>query len=201
MPGCRPFTDPEIVWMYDYLKKYGDPRDALLFRFGVFTGFRITELLSIQIKQVFQHGKIVDLLQIDRSKMKKKLHSREMELHHYLEMPIKEYIRHLKSRNSFDADYFLFPRRGRPWENLHRIQAYRIIHNAANALGLQGKIGTHSMRKTFARLFYQESGENLLLTTDGIGHARPDSTVKYLSFTKREVFDTVHRIKIQGLNA
>ena len=40
--------------------------------------------------------------------------------------------------------------------SITRQQAYRVIHNAAEAVGVVGKIGTNSMRKTFGFHAYKE---------------------------------------------
>jgi integrase len=49
MPGCRPLTDDEVDLV---LQSFGGRyalRDRALFCLGIYTGFRITELLSLRL--------------------------------------------------------------------------------------------------------------------------------------------------------
>jgi site-specific recombinase XerD len=66
-----------------------------------------------------------------------------------------------------------------------RQQAYRIIHDAAVAVGIQGKIGTNSMRKTFGFHAYKR-GVAISLLQKHFHHATPSETFKYLGISKDE---------------
>jgi integrase len=52
-----------------------------LFVVGHRTGFRISELLSLKVGDVQQHGKIVDHVTVQRRHMKKKTEGRTVALH------------------------------------------------------------------------------------------------------------------------
>jgi integrase len=52
-----------------------------LFVVGHRTGFRISELLSLKVGDVQQHGKIVDRVTVQRRHMKKKTEGRTVALH------------------------------------------------------------------------------------------------------------------------
>jgi hypothetical protein len=47
-------------------------RNKALFILGVRSGFRISEMLSLTVGDVFQHGKVVDHVTVARKHMKKK---------------------------------------------------------------------------------------------------------------------------------
>jgi integrase len=69
MKGCRPLTDSEIE---NVMTMFETTRDKTLFQFMLNTGFRITEALSIQVKDIMRLGKIVDRVTVERKHMKKK---------------------------------------------------------------------------------------------------------------------------------
>jgi integrase len=64
MAGCRALTDREVELVS---KSFGGRyalRDRALFLLGVHTGFRISELLSLRVRDVWAYGRIVDVLTV-----------------------------------------------------------------------------------------------------------------------------------------
>lgn len=53
-----------------------------------------------------------------------------------------------------EFDYYLFPSRKGANEPLSRQSLWRVLSNAASAIGLEN-IGSHSMRKTFGYFLYK----------------------------------------------
>ena len=83
---------------------------------------------------------------------------------------------------------------------ISRQQAYRIINNAAESLGLvernrkgiiiSGEIGTHTLRKTFGYHSFQ-NGTSLELLMDLFNHSSKTQTLRYIGITeeqKKEVY-------------
>lgn len=69
MKGCRPLTDDEVHLI---TKSFGGAfaaRNKALFVVGHRTGFRISELLSLRVGDVMQHGKIIDQISVQRRHM------------------------------------------------------------------------------------------------------------------------------------
>ena len=62
MKGCRPLTDPEIALVSRSFGGTYALRDRAWFILGLKTGFRIAELLSLRVGDVWQHGRVVDQL-------------------------------------------------------------------------------------------------------------------------------------------
>lgn len=81
-----------------------------------------------------------------------------------------------------------------------RQQAYRIIHDAAVAVGIEGKIGTNSMRKTFGYHAYKR-GVAISLLQKHFHHATPSETRKYLGITKDEIIQTEIDVNLWASNA
>ena len=85
-----------------------------------------------------------------------------------------------------DTDFVFQSRKGgnRP---ISRVQAWRIIRGAAAAHQLTGKVGTHSLRKTFADRVYDALDRDLVKTQRALGHRNINSTVQYLSFREEDI--------------
>lgn len=168
--GCKSLTDREILALLQNLSH----RDATIFQLGLKTGFRITELLSIKIADLFEHnGAMKDILSIAPRFMKGKKRGRSAPLGVETQYILKNYLSDLPKGQTF-----LFEsHRGQ----LSRSQAWRGIKAAAKEAGLTGKIATHSGRKSLAMRAYKASGKDLVLVQKILGHASIQSTMSYLS--------------------
>ena len=72
MIGCRPLSDAEIeVVSGSFTGKYA-LRDRALYLLGIYSGYRISELLSIRVKDVVQYGELVERVTVQRKSMKGK---------------------------------------------------------------------------------------------------------------------------------
>jgi integrase len=81
MKGCRPLTDDEVHIISRSSGGTFGKRNKALFIVGVRSGFRISELLSLRVGDVQQHGKIIDHVTVARRHMKKKTEGRTVPLH------------------------------------------------------------------------------------------------------------------------
>jgi Phage integrase family len=69
MRGCRPLTDDEVTLISKSFSGTYGKRNKALFLLGVRTGFRISEMLSLRVGDLHQHGKIVDRVTVQRRHM------------------------------------------------------------------------------------------------------------------------------------
>lgn len=67
------------------------------------------------------------------------------------------------------------------------MHAWRILKEAYESNEMTGKLGTHSMRKTFADRIYDKLDRDLVKTQKALGHRNINSTVQYLSFREEEI--------------
>jgi integrase len=81
MKGCRPLTEAEVELMQASFGGTYGARDRELFLLGVKSGFRISELPSLRLGDVWQHGRLVDRVTVQRRHMKNKQESRTVLLH------------------------------------------------------------------------------------------------------------------------
>ncbi len=72
MPGCRPLTDDEVEQVMQSFGGRFATRDSALFLLGIYTGFRITELLSLRLHDVYQHQEVLSRVTVPRRNMKGK---------------------------------------------------------------------------------------------------------------------------------
>ena len=113
------------------------PRDALLFSFGINTGLRISDILSLNVEDV----KGRDYIEIREKKTNK---YKKFPLNRFLKEEIDLFIEGLPS----EQPLFYTQKHCR----LDRTHAYRILNKAAQAVGVKERIGTHTLRKTFVSL-------------------------------------------------
>lgn len=166
-------------------------RDRALFLLGVRAGFRISELLSITIGDVFQNGNFVRQIAVARRNMKGKKAGRTVPLHPEAREFLEIWVRELAAAGHSAPETFLFRSREGGNRALNRRTAWYLLTRAYAACGLTGKLGTHGMRKTFAKRVHQKLGRDLMKTQKALGHARVTSTVSYLSFDEGEVDDAI----------
>ena len=68
-------TDPEVATVKDVFVK---TRDKALFILGLKTGLRISELWSLKVGDVYQHGRLADVVYVERKHMKNGLSLRPL---------------------------------------------------------------------------------------------------------------------------
>lgn len=181
MIGSRPLTDQEIEIV---LSNLISTRDKTLFLVGIRTGFRISELLSLRVENITQYGKVANQVVVNRSNMKGKNSSRTVPLHPQAKQALESYLLEM---SSYEPKTRLFP--------FTRQQGWRIFKNAVNKAQLQGKLGTHSMRKTFCQRVHEALGEKIEKTQKAMGHSSLSSTAHYLSFKEEEISTAIVGVK------
>jgi integrase len=186
--GCRPLTDHEVEVVGKSFGGIYAKRNKALFILGLKTGYRITELLSLRIGNVWQHEKMVDRVTVQRRNMKGKMRSRTVILHPLARAAASAWLEQLqKRRGPLTPDTYLFRSHKGDNRAISRVQAWRILHDAYKANELTGKLGTHAMRKTFANRVYELLKYDMLKTQHAMGHANIQSTIAYLSFREEEI--------------
>ena len=189
MKGCRPLDEAEIIAV---LAKFHGPvasRDRALFLLGLRSGFRISELLSLRLGDVFIGGQITDRVSVRRSAMKKHLEGRTVPLHNEAKEALRTWIMaYLGRLPGAMPGLPLFPRRPGGIKAITRAGAWYQLKQAFHRAGLFGPgLATHSMRKTFAARVYQRLGKDLIKTQQAMGHRSINSTARYLSFADAEI--------------
>lgn len=181
MKGMRPLTDNEAQ---EVMRQLG-PRDAALFALGVRTGFRISELLSLKVSDILSpSGQVAASVEVRRKSVKGKTASRRVVLHVQAQAALAAWLKVMASEGR-TMDGLLFP--SRKGGAITRVQAWRILTSAYRSIGLEGRLGTHAMRKTFANRVYNALERDLLRTQAALGHRQITSTAAYLSFCESDI--------------
>ena len=174
-----------MLQLLDALKS---PRNRALFVLGLRTGFRISEMLSLKVRDVYQHGRVVDRVWVERRNVKKKQEGQAVPLHDQAKAELARWLEELIVRHPDPGTPLFLSREGTA---LNRRSAWVVLTKAFAQCGLTGKLGTHCMRKTFARRVHEKLGRDLMKTQKALRHQRITSTVSYLSVGEEEVDDAI----------
>ena len=153
----------------------GNPRDEALFTVGINMALRISDLLSLTVGDVLDsNGWLVDAIEIPD---KKKGTIKRFPLNNSAKSVLTSY---LYSRPGADRTEPLFPsQQGDGLASLSRWQARKILSAAGKSMGLN-RIGTNSLRKTFAYHIYKDSGGDLGLVQRLLNQSCAESTLKFI---------------------
>ena len=181
MKGTRPLDNDEIRSVSTCFTGTFEVRNRGLFVLGVSTGGRISELLSLQIGDVWQNGSAVTDLLYDKSVVKGGERSRAVPVNRDGRRAIGELIAwHWERYNTLHKTRPLFPsRQGKRPQQMSRRTAHNVLKAAFIAAGLNGHLATHSLRKSFAQRLYEQSGD-IFMVQELLGHANVATTQKYL---------------------
>src|ERR1700677_3727385 len=110
MKGNRALTDDEVDKCLNSFDGRFKLRNQALFILGLNTGFRISELLSITVKQVKPYNEITDYLTIERKYIKKQTQGQTVFLNDITKKYLKNFIDNWEEIYGFpiQPEYFLF---------------------------------------------------------------------------------------------
>ena len=163
----------DINSMFYYLKGK-DPKYGLLFKFGLNTGLRISDILPVKLEDIFRkRNEFHNYLVLSEKKTGKE---KKIKLNASLK---KEIIDYMKNRGSADP-YLFYSNKG---GHISRIQAYRVLKSAAVFCGVEN-FGTHSLRKTWGYWTYKSSKYNIGLIMDTFNHSSQRITLRYIGVSQ-----------------
>lgn len=178
MNTVEPIRDKNKIKLMKVVLKSKSTRNWLLFVLGINTGLRISDLLRLKISDVVNE-KIKDAVYIREQKTNKE---NLFEINNIAQKAIKEY---LSSLGNYNKNWYLFKSKKGDNKAISRIQAYDLINAAARACGIEGNIGTHTLRKTFgyhARI----AGVDISILQNIFNHSSPGITKRYIGITQDE---------------
>ncbi len=154
----------------DFLAKKS-PRDLLLFTIGTNCGLRISDIIALNVEDV--RGK--NYIQIIEKKTKK---FKKFPVNAKLKPMFDKYTQNKSLRDPLFKTIFN--------NRLNRFSAYRIIRHACDTIGLEEKIGTHTMRKTFGYHHYKKFKDVAMLQKI-FNHSSPSTTLRYIGIEQEEI--------------
>ena len=193
MKGTRPLTNDEIRKVATSFAGNYAIRNRGLFVLGVSTGGRISELLSLRIGDVYQNNKSVSDLLFDKSVVKGGEVSRAVPVNVDGRTAIQGLIAwHVERYGNIDVERPLFPSRQGSGA-MDRRMAHTVLKTAFEAAGLNGKLATHSMRKSFAQRLYEQTND-IFAVQEMLGHKNVATTQRYLGVNYASVRDAVEKM-------
>ena len=196
MKSVEPIRDTKTIKNMRAILKSQSTRNELLFILGINVGLRISDILKLKVKDLTKLNTkapkdYVIITEIKTRKTKK----------FYIGDIVKKVIEnYMKENDNPGFDTYIFLSRKGINMPITRQQAYRIINNAAELLGIverndkgnliHGEIGTHTLRKTFGYHSFK-NGTSLELLMDLFNHSSKTQTLRYIGITedqKKEVY-------------
>ena len=154
-------------------------RNQLMITLGLNTGLRISDMLTISWNDVYDFDSKCIRSHLNLSEIKTGK-STSIFINTALRATI---VDHLDNIGEMNGDDLLFI--SQKHSPLSRSQAYRIVHNAAKGCNIEGVIGCHSMRKTFAYYAYKQGISPTLLMAL-LNHSSFDITRRYIGIEQDE---------------
>lgn len=177
MNCVQPIRDKEkIEQMKTELQKNGT-RDYLIFCLGINTGLRISDIIKLKVKDILNQDRTIKThIDIIEEKTNKK---KRFKINSSLVEDLKNYI------GNMNFEEYLFKSRKGINKPISRVQAYRILNNAGQNVGLD-EIGTHTLRKTFGYHFYNQY-KDVALLQELFNHSSPSITLRYIGINQDKI--------------
>ena len=197
MKGTRPLTKREICRVLPAFQGRLRLRDRALFVTGITCGFRIQELLSLRVKDIILAGEVVNRVTVEKRNTKGRTESRNVQLLDTAREYLLDWITNgLWQRGYVSPETFLFKSEYGTNKAISPQHARRVLARNFERNRLPGKLGTHCMRKTYAKHMYEdfqvrraagESIDPLPNVSKALGHKSLNSTMSYLSFMTEDI--------------
>ena len=182
MNVVEPIRDQKkILAIKRNLKEENKPRNYLLFVAGVNLALRISDLLSLKVKDILdKQGNIKEFIHLKEKKTKRQVKIK-------LNNTVKEALNYFldKARVTDPEQYLFKSERGN--RALDRIRAWGLIQKWTKEVGLESeRYGTHTLRKTWG---YQarKQGVSIEKINQKLGHKSVIVTKRYIGITQEEI--------------
>ena len=177
MNYVQPIRDKEkIEQMKVELQKSGT-RDYLIFCLGINTGLRISDIIKLKVKDILNQDRTIKThIDIIEEKTNKK---KRFKINNSLIEDLKNYI------GNMNFEEYIFKSRKGINQPISRVQAYCILNNAGQNVGLD-EIGTHTLRKTFGYHFYNQT-RDIALLQELFNHSSPRITLRYIGINQDKI--------------
>jgi site-specific recombinase XerD len=159
-------------------------RDRALFLLGIKSGFRISELLAIKVRDVWNGTGVRASVTVAAAWMKGRKNSRTMPINPAAAEAIRLWLRVSGMDHAYFADWPLFHAQGHKKAITSR-QAFSILVESVIDAGIDpARVGTHSLRKSFASAAWSHPSVNkdMAKMAKLLGHRNFSNTLRYLEF-------------------
>lgn len=171
MNVVEPIRDKKRIRKIEKFLAKRNKRDLLLFVMGTNTGLRVSDILALDVEDV-KNRDFIDIVEKKTGKHKK--------------FPINDKIKDLIYKYTLDKNLNEPLFKTIYHNRMERTYAYRIVNKACKKIGMQEKIGTHTMRKTFGYHHYHKFKDVALLQKI-FNHYSPSVTLRYIGIDQEEI--------------
>ena len=182
-------------------------RDNMLFIVGINFGLRISDLLELRFSHIidddFAFKITFPVLEKKTKNTRKTKRNRYISINNAVMDAVTLYLQHSQCK----LDDYMFRSESNRGSNqnkpMSRQSADRILKEIGETLGLDSKIATHSLRKTFCfhqMLMSNNDPRKLLLLQKMLGHSSAAQTLDYIGITGEEIEDAYMRLNLGGVN-
>ncbi len=173
--------ESQIKMIKGNLFRQKNKRDYLLFVFGINSGLRIGDLLSLKLGDVKDsRGDLKDDLDIKEQKTGK---TRKVFFNKQIKEALKYY---LEKTDIFDLDRYLFTNeKSKKNKPITRVRAYQLINEWCREVGIKHKVGGHTLRKTFG-YHLRMQGISIEQISSLLNHQNIKVTFRYIGISQDE---------------
>lgn len=154
-------------------------RDYLLFMVGISSALRISDILSLKVKDVWNGKKPVDYVDLNEKKTGK---YKRFPVTINLSKAIKEYMVEYKGK----PNDFLFVSRVGENKPITRQYANMMLNQACDMIGITEPFGSHGMRKTWGYWAFKQ-GISLDYISIALNHRSIAETKRYLGLLQEDL--------------
>ena len=176
MKTVQPIRDAKTISQLKKLLRDKGYKYYIMFLLGLNTGLRISDILKLTAGDIRDKSHVT-ITEQKTGKIKRFL------INDQLKKELDSYIAELS-----DLDYLIASRKGEN-QPITRIQAYRVLNDAAKDLSLD-EIGTHTMRKTFGYWHYKQHKDVAILQKI-FNHSAPSITLEYIGINQDSTDSTL----------
>ena len=146
-------------------------RNLLLFKLGINSGLRVSDILKLDVLDV----KNKDLIRLKEQKTGK---LKQIPINQNLKILIDEFTQNMDNEEPLFMSVYM--------HRLERTYVYRMLNEACKNAGIDVKVGTHTMRKTFGYHHYKKFKDVAMLQKI-FNHSAPEVTLRYIGIEQDEI--------------
>jgi integrase len=180
MAATEPIRDKnQLRELGEYFLKRGQLRNYALIVVGAHTALRISDLLRLKWPDVYdeERGEFRAHVTVTEKKTGK---AKTIALNKCVLNALRLYFPHRRGE-------FIFASNRKEPKAISRVQAWRIIHAAAVAVGIIGKIACHSLRKTWGYHAWTSKAVSPVVIMDIYNHSNYEVTKRYLGVAQDDL--------------
>lgn len=180
MNTVQPIRDKQKIEEFLKELKAWNHKYYILAYAGFYSGLRISDLLLLKVEDMEKTHFTV--------KETKTGNTRRIKINNHLRAELDKYIK------DKPAGEYLF-RQKHENKPMSRQYAHKVLSEAAKRVGIEDKISTHSLRKSFGYHMYQAT-KDVVLLQEIFGHSAPSVTLRYIGYNDDMIDIAIDNFKI-----